>query len=30
MWSSNVEQLGRIKNGAVVPDAYKTPDNYYR
>jgi len=29
MWSSNVE-LERTKNDAVVPDAYKTPDNYYR
>jgi len=29
MWSSNVE-LGRTKNDAAVPDAYKTPDNYYR
>ena len=29
MWSPNVE-LERTKNDALVPDKYKTPDNYYR
>jgi len=33
MWSPNVELERReekIKNDALVPDKYKTPDNYYR